>query len=397
MAKSPQALINPDLLVWARESAHVPVREVARRLKLAEERILAWEAGKERPSVAQLRKLAEICRRPVALFFLPEPPRNFGALRDFRRLSGEEPVLVSEELEAEIHRTQELREAAMSLLEESTVRRPFPLSASLQEDPERVGETIRRALAITDANQLNWRGPYEALREWRLAVEYLGVLVANMSGIDVKDARGFSIAHFPLPLIALNTKDTPNGRLFTLMHELVHLALHEGGICEWSHERRLAAPNRRVETFCNQVAAAVLLPVTLVSQVVEEAGLPPADNWPDDLLRRYARALSVSEEALLRRLVTMSLATPDFYAAKRVEYLQKYAEAAKKTSKPVVSYEKRVVGALGTAYLDLAFGAYYARRLTLSELSSYTGVRVTNLAKVEMEAFGITRVPGAKQ
>ena len=41
------------------------------------------------------------------------------------------------------------------------------------------------------------------------------------------------------------------------------------------------------------------------------------------------------------------------------------------------------------------FNAYYERRLTLSELSSYTGVRVQHLPKVEREAFGMSRVPGA--
>jgi hypothetical protein len=89
--------------------------------------------------------------------------------------------------------------------------------------------------------------------------------------------------------------------------------------------------------------------------------------------------------------------TPEFYAVKRAEYLKRYAEAAKLGSRPVVSFEKRVVGRLGTAYLDLAFGAYYAHRLSLSELSSYVGVRVNHLRRIEREAFGLARVPGGTE
>jgi Zn-dependent peptidase ImmA (M78 family) len=353
-----------------------------------------WESGEEHPSIAQLRKLAEIYRRPVAVFFLPEPPHDFEALRDFRRVTPE-AIAVSRELEEDLRRARELREAALSLLDDSEDISPFPVAVALADDPEHVGGLIRAALKVADSDQLAWKDSYDALRAWRLAVEGLGVLVVNMQGVNVNDARGFSLADFPLPLIAINAKDRPNGRVFTLMHEVAHLALHEGGICDWTPEQRLIPDNRKIETFCNRVASAVLLPRELVLQLIKAEALPAPNDWQDELLRRYARQLSVSEEAFLRRLVTLGLATQELYAAKRLRYLEQYAEAAKRESKPIVSFEKRVVGRLGTAYLDLAFNAYYARRLTLSELSSYTGVRVNHLAKVEREAFGMSRVPGA--
>lgn len=393
MSKSPPALVEASLLLWARQSSRLPLEDIAARLKVPKSHIEAWEEGSSRPSVAQLRKLAAAYRRPVAVFFLPEPPRDFEALRDFRRTEAE-AVAISSELELDLRRATEVRDGALSLLDSDDEGPSFPVSASLSDSPERIGEDIRRALAVTDDAQLHWGDSYKALREWRSAVEGLGVLVVNMRGVDVKDARGFSIAEFPLPLIALNAKDSANGRLFTLMHEAAHLALHDGGICDWTPERRLAPDARAVETFCNAVAAAVLLPPGLVHRVARTAQIPGPEDWSDDLLRRHARALSVSEEALLRRFVDLGLTSDRFYAAKRTEYLKRYAEAAKRQSKPVVSYERRVVGQLGLAYLDLAFSAYYARRLTLSELSSYTGVRVTNLAKVEREAFGMSRVPG---
>jgi Zn-dependent peptidase ImmA (M78 family)/DNA-binding XRE family transcriptional regulator len=394
MSKSPLALVDPKLLVWARESAQLDREQVASSLKVDENRVTSWETGEDRPSIAQLRKLADAYHRPVAVFFLPEPPRDFNPLRDFRRVPNEKSS-VSEALQADLRRAWELRDAAIALMdEEADDSVKFGLTASLDDDADDVAELLRKNLNVSDEDQLGWSDSYEALREWRLAVEALGVLVINMSGVEVNDARGFSIAEFPLPLIALNAKDTPNGRVFTLMHELAHLALHEGGICEWARERRLAADNRKVETFCNRVAAALLLPESLVIAVVSQTEVTAPGDWTDEILKRHARSLCVSEEALLRRLVSLELASQELYDRKRFEYLRRYQEAAKKRSKPIVSFAKRVVGRLGTAYLDLAFTAYYDKRLTLSELSSYTGVRVHHLGRIEREAFGMSRVPG---
>jgi transcriptional regulator with XRE-family HTH domain len=58
---------------------------VARKLKIHPETIQLWEGGAEKPTLAQLRRLADIYKRPLAVFYLPERPRDFQPLKDFRR------------------------------------------------------------------------------------------------------------------------------------------------------------------------------------------------------------------------------------------------------------------------------------------------------------------------
>jgi hypothetical protein len=41
----------------------------------------AWEDGADRPSIAQVRELGEIYKRPLAVFFLPQPPLGFRAMK----------------------------------------------------------------------------------------------------------------------------------------------------------------------------------------------------------------------------------------------------------------------------------------------------------------------------
>ncbi|MBK6495911.1 MAG: helix-turn-helix transcriptional regulator [Gemmatimonadetes bacterium] len=64
--------------------------DAARRLRIDLDQLAEWEAGEVHPTVAQLRKAAEVYRRPLAVFFLPTAPKKFEAMRDFRRVAGTE-------------------------------------------------------------------------------------------------------------------------------------------------------------------------------------------------------------------------------------------------------------------------------------------------------------------
>ena len=81
------ALVDGALLKWARESARFDLESAAKKLGVPAQRLDAWERGELRPTMNQLRKLANTYKRPIAVFYLPEPPTEFQALRDFRVLA----------------------------------------------------------------------------------------------------------------------------------------------------------------------------------------------------------------------------------------------------------------------------------------------------------------------
>jgi len=89
MARRVPALVKPELLVWARESAGISsLDQVAGLIGVDTLTLSEWESGHDLPSIADLRKLGEVYKRPIAVFFLAEPPRKFDAQREFRRLAG---------------------------------------------------------------------------------------------------------------------------------------------------------------------------------------------------------------------------------------------------------------------------------------------------------------------
>jgi len=77
VVSSVKAKVKPELLRWARESAGYSVTEAARKLsKLAPERLEQWESGEDQPTIARLRHMARVYRRPLSVFYLPEVPAD---------------------------------------------------------------------------------------------------------------------------------------------------------------------------------------------------------------------------------------------------------------------------------------------------------------------------------
>jgi len=85
-----KAYLTPELLKWARITAKMKSSEVAHKLKLSPEKFDSWESGEEYPTIKQAEKLSKLYRRPLAVFYLPEPPKDFQTLRDFRRKENQE-------------------------------------------------------------------------------------------------------------------------------------------------------------------------------------------------------------------------------------------------------------------------------------------------------------------
>ena len=80
-----KAYITPNVLKWARESARMSEETAASKVIVSVEKLKEWEAGTQQPTVHQAETLAKAYRRPFALFFLPEIPRDFQPLQDYRR------------------------------------------------------------------------------------------------------------------------------------------------------------------------------------------------------------------------------------------------------------------------------------------------------------------------
>src|ERR1035441_696585 len=159
MGEQIRAIVKPELLVWARTSAHFQPHVAAKKANVPVERLLEWEAGGSSPTINQLRTLANIYKRPLAVFFLPEAPKQFDAMRDFRRLPGTVEAEYSPELALAVRRARFRREIAMELAEElrSEVPRLAFDARPLIQTPNQFADKARTLLHVTLQEQYQIR------------------------------------------------------------------------------------------------------------------------------------------------------------------------------------------------------------------------------------------------
>ncbi len=314
------------LLTWAREATGLSSEEAARKIGVKPERLVEWEAGTGRPTVAQIRKAAGVYRRPLAAFFLAEPPARPVPLHDFRRLPAGMPAEPSAELLLQVRRARRRRTVAVALTSELGREVPeFSLRATLDADTEVVAARARSWLGVVAEEERRWTGDYGPLNAWIAVFEARGVLVFQTGDIALEEMRGFTLDERRLPVIVLNAKDAPRGRVFTLMHELTHLMLGQDGVCDPLQVSRHAQnPDERVEVYCNRVAGAILVPRDglLAHPRLARAGGPR--DWSDEEIQELADHFAVSRETIARRLVIVGWATEAFYDRKREAYLVQY-------------------------------------------------------------------------
>jgi hypothetical protein len=149
------------------------------------ERLTAWESeeGADAPTLGQLRPLAAKYHFPVAVFYLPEPPKDFAPLRDRRRLTGVEKEPISANLALQIRNAYERRKLALELFADlRSSPKPISLTANVGDNPEQVGAAIRRFSRVDNNDQKRAARQARAFDYWRQRVEDDDVLVFVVSG-----------------------------------------------------------------------------------------------------------------------------------------------------------------------------------------------------------------------
>lgn len=380
------APVETSVLRWARESCGLSALAAARKLNVPDDRVVAWEAGTTVPTIAQLRKAAEVYKRSLAVFFLSTPPEGFDTLRDFRRLDGAASGQWSPELHEEFRRAHTQRDFALELAE--TEEREIPdawrITVSADDSDAEIAARIREALTevgplpIPPASP----SPYEHLNAWVSAIEASGVLVLATRGgkVAVDEMRGMSLYFDVLPVIVLNGSDYPRPRLFSLLHEFAHLVLHTEGLCDVVTDDRPRTADRALEARCNAIAAAVLMPAAEVRarpEVVARTDIPA--SWDYDTLRPVAAQFGVSAEAFLRRLSTLGLVPLDLYRQRRAEFIAAHDDEADRSRASGGNWYRNAVRNLGKGYVRAVTDAHRRRVIDSNTAAIYLDAKVSQI------------------
>lgn len=304
--------IAPQMLRWARQRSGRTVPDLAKRFpKLAD-----WEAGMARPTMRQLEAYARATYTPVGLLFLPSPPVETLPIPDFRTFGNDQVVTPSPDLLDTIYACEQRQDWYRDFAEfRADDRVEFVGSLRIERDVVEAAAELREVLGFGLARRgefPNWSAALSALSEH---AEQAGVLVM-ISGIvgsnthrrlDPDEFRGFTLVDDLAPLIFVNGADTKAAQIFTLAHELSHLAL--GGSALSRSDLGDIRLGGATERWCDQVAAELLVPLaSLRSEHRPDEALPTQ-------LERLARFYKVSTLVILRRILDAGLMSRQDYRA----------------------------------------------------------------------------------
>lgn len=378
-----EGLVNPDMLVWAREQSRLSVSDAAQKVGQDSDGLRSWETGARVPTLSQLRQLADLYKRSVGIFMLRERPDVPRRLVDYRRLELSTDTLMSPTLANGLREAEAKREAALDIyaqLEEEPP--PWDLHVSPNTSAAAAASAIAERLGVTMQVRSSWSNHYQALNGWRTAIESLGVIVVQLSRIPLDEMRGCSLALYPMPVIVLNGADSPLGRVFTLLHELTHLTRSESGLCDLREDTPRGRTVEAVEVFCNLVAGSILVPASDLLGRGPVALASRSTAWTSEQLSGMSRSYWASREAILRRLLDLGKTSRGHYQHMREQFRHEYQQQ-REQSDGFVAPHIRVMLSNGRVLTRLAVDAYRSQVITGSELSRVLNAKLDHLPKIK--------------
>jgi Zn-dependent peptidase ImmA (M78 family)/transcriptional regulator with XRE-family HTH domain len=364
-----RAPVVPAALSWARESLKVSREEVASAAGTSAAQVAAWEAGDRQPTMNQLRSIARRLDRTLAFFFLPPPERaDVPKAPDFR--GREESAELTPGVLRELKRAEGRRGHYLDVVGAEDA--PFALGEFTWSTIAERAASLRQTLAplLPDA-PLHTPG----LNDWIAALESLGVLVFHSSGVALSEFRAVSVFHERLPFVVLNGADSQTARIFSLFHEVGHLANRTGGVC-------LTLETTEQEVMCNRFSAEFLMPRDRVLAVIRR-------SQPGELVEDVQKHFGVSVLAAAVRLRALELISEDALEAIRYESDARWEEQRRRQARTggFVPPWQLTYRNLGQKYMRGVLHALEESRIDRLDASYLLDARVPMVDKLLSEMY----------
>ena len=322
--------VKPTLLRWAQKRSGQSIKKLYDKFP----KLKLWETGKVKPTLKQLEKFAKTVHTPIGYFFLDKPPVEKIPIPDFRKMPNVTQKNPSSDLLDTLYICQRrqdwYRDYMRSMREESLdfIGSVRPLVSNIVETAENIRKVLN--FSINERKKLTtWTG---ALSRFIEQANSIGILVMvsgivgsnNRRKLDPKEFRGFALSDSLAPLIFINGADTKAAQMFTVAHELAHLWINQTAV---SNTQALIVPDNRIESWCNKVAAELLVPLNLIRKQYDNKKIKINFSKEVQYLAKYFK---VSSLVILRRIYDMKKLTTREFSARYEEELKRLNDIQKK-------------------------------------------------------------------
>lgn len=367
--------INNSVLIWARETIALSINKVCEGTGISYTRLQQLESGNTFPTLEELKLLSKIYKRTIATLLLDNPPKEKPLPIDRRSLDSIQIGTFHEKTIIAIRKARALAMSFVELKEEFGDKFPiFNVSASLTDSPSIVVNHIHQRLQLNEIRQI--KDINLAFDTYIEKIESLGIAVFQLS-LTQDNLRGFSIVDDIIPIIGIKRGgESTHAKIFTLFHELGHIILNEGGICDLQEKTHI-----EIEKWCNGFAAEILMPVKelIKIDIVKEHQQKGEKIWAKKDLINLGNCFHVGPLAILRRLLEMGLTTQNFYNEKHKAWNK--PTFGKSKNPEGRNIPKEAVKEKGKTYVGLAFKAFDQNKIDIKDLSDYLGIKISYITK----------------
>lgn len=382
MARGNEAKINPEVLLYFRQKLTIEREIVAKKVWVKIEKIEEWEKWESFPTFNQCKKLGKVFNSHFSFFYLSEPPAKYVpkninyrwillTLEDNERYNLQMNLIWGQ-------RRQDMFKEIYEILEMKPEKKRIKIK--LWDDVVSTAVKIREMLGVdkTYISKLSSK-PSELINYWKALVENTGIMVSQTIShlsLDTKVMRGFCITDDLFPIVVLNSKDTVNGKIFTLLHELCHILLW--GKSELNNiDFRDANYNNldKEEIYCNKLSAEILVPQEKLEILINE--------WLSN--KDIAKAFWSSIDVIVRRKYDLGNISKSSYIAFLSARKKEFEEIQKlqKNRKIIVEHKYKVINNNGKLYTKTVLEALNSNKISILSASNFLNAGVKHITSIE--------------
>lgn len=262
MARPVKVPVKKEIWHWALKESQKDEDEIFYRFP----KIDKWIAGEESPTFKQLEKVANYLKVPFGYMFLESPPKYDVMEIEFRSINNKLPEM-SKNLKDTIMEMDSRRKWM------SDYRKSLgweKLDVIVQFNEYKSGDILddahlaKRLLNLDDFWYDSIKSYDEAYNLIREKLEEVGILVMkngvvgmnNKRKLDINEFRAFMLYNDVAPLIFVNNNDTRAGKIFSLIHEYVHVLFEQEDLFLNTD----VDDTEECERYINNITAEILMP-----------------------------------------------------------------------------------------------------------------------------------------
>lgn len=356
-------------------------------------RLMSWYSGEKVPTFNQIEEASRATGIPLGYFFLSTPPKEDRTLLEYRTVDSLELEKPSRNLLDTIHDMEQIQEWAKNqMVADGFSELEFVGSMAEVNEVGVFVTQIRRVLDLPRDWFTSSKTPADSFRSLRSKISDAGVIVM-MNGIvgnnthrplEINEFRAFAIADEYAPLIFINSNDSINGKLFSLLHEFAHILIGKNNF----FNDRYSAQGRvnQIETICNAAAADILVPSDLF---VEKWNEVISENDAKTTISALAKYFKCGITVIARKALDHGYITSQEYTQISQLAVYLYNEQRKKAKEnPGGDYYRTAASRIDQRFFRMLAGSVAEGKTLYSDAFRLTNTNRATFRELVQQAGG---------